>query len=142
LGFTPEHVVAAAREQLNWQKGRRQEMKVGIVGSGFGRHGGLRTVMQGVGREIVLVDKNAARAARRRMTSTCGAVCASPQCERRRLRDLRGAAWWSCVRVGPEAGENAAANFFSAMRSVSRCRAGGAEACRACLLVVATNPWM
>ena len=40
-------------------------MKVGIVGSGFvGATAGYALVMQGVGREIVLVDKNAARAAR------------------------------------------------------------------------------
>src|SRR4051794_36514966 len=39
-------------------------MKVGIVGSGFvGATVGYALVMQGVGREIVLVDKNAARAA-------------------------------------------------------------------------------
>jgi L-lactate dehydrogenase len=40
------------------------EMKVGIVGSGFvGATAGYALVMQGVGREIVLVDKNTARAA-------------------------------------------------------------------------------
>ena len=39
-------------------------MKIGIVGSGFvGATAGYALVMQGVGREIVLVDKNAARAA-------------------------------------------------------------------------------
>src|SRR5450432_3343513 len=39
-------------------------MKVGIVGSGFvGATAGYALVMPGVGREIVLVDKNAARAA-------------------------------------------------------------------------------
>ena len=39
-------------------------MKVGIVGSGFvGATAGYTLVMQGVGREIVLVDKNTARAA-------------------------------------------------------------------------------
>ena len=39
-------------------------MKVGIVGSGFvGSTAAYALVMQGVGREIVLVDKNAARAA-------------------------------------------------------------------------------
>ena len=39
-------------------------MKVGIVGSGFvGATAGYALVMQGIGREIVLVDKNAARAA-------------------------------------------------------------------------------
>jgi L-lactate dehydrogenase len=39
-------------------------MKVGIVGSGFvGATAGYALVMQGVGREIVLVDKNPARAA-------------------------------------------------------------------------------
>src|SRR6516165_1509880 len=39
-------------------------MKVGIVGSGFvGATAGYTLVMQGVGREIVLVDKNEARAA-------------------------------------------------------------------------------
>jgi L-lactate dehydrogenase len=39
-------------------------MKVGIVGSGFvGATAGYALVMRGVGREIVLVDKNAARAA-------------------------------------------------------------------------------
>lgn len=39
-------------------------MKVGIVGSGFvGATAAYALVMQGVGREIVLVDKNAARAA-------------------------------------------------------------------------------
>src|SRR5262249_5815488 len=39
-------------------------MKVGIVGSGFvGATAGYALVMQGVGREIVLVDKNAERAA-------------------------------------------------------------------------------
>ncbi len=38
-------------------------MKVGIVGSGFvGATAGYALVMQGVGREIVLVDKNSARA--------------------------------------------------------------------------------
>jgi L-lactate dehydrogenase len=38
-------------------------MKVGIVGSGFvGATAGYALVMQGVGREIVLVDRNAARA--------------------------------------------------------------------------------
>jgi len=38
-------------------------MKVGIVGSGFvGATAGYALVMQGVGRELVLVDKNAARA--------------------------------------------------------------------------------
>src|SRR5256714_4326276 len=38
-------------------------MKVGIVGSGFvGATAGYALVMRGVGREIVLVDKNAARA--------------------------------------------------------------------------------
>lgn len=38
-------------------------MKIGIVGSGFvGATAGYALVMQGVGREIVLVDKNAARA--------------------------------------------------------------------------------
>ena len=38
-------------------------MKVGIVGSGFvGSTAGYAMVMQGIGREIVLVDKNAARA--------------------------------------------------------------------------------
>jgi L-lactate dehydrogenase len=38
-------------------------MKVGIVGSGFvGATAGYALVMQGVGREIVLVDKNVARA--------------------------------------------------------------------------------
>src|SRR5260370_33666256 len=47
-------------------KGRmgRCAMKVGIVGSGFvGATAGYALVMQGVGREIVLVDKNTARAA-------------------------------------------------------------------------------
>jgi L-lactate dehydrogenase len=39
-------------------------MKVGIVGSGYvGATAGYALVMQGVGREIVLVDKNSARAA-------------------------------------------------------------------------------
>jgi L-lactate dehydrogenase len=39
-------------------------MKVGIIGSGFvGATAGYALVMQGVGREIVLVDKNTARAA-------------------------------------------------------------------------------
>jgi L-lactate dehydrogenase len=39
-------------------------MKVGIVGSGFvGATAGYALIMQGVGREIVLVDKNAERAA-------------------------------------------------------------------------------
>src|SRR6187431_2513287 len=39
-------------------------MKVGIVGSGFvGATAGYALVMQGVGREIILVDKNEARAA-------------------------------------------------------------------------------
>jgi L-lactate dehydrogenase len=39
-------------------------MKIGIVGSGFvGATAGYALVMQGVGREIVLVDKNMARAA-------------------------------------------------------------------------------
>src|SRR6267142_1029056 len=39
-------------------------MKVGIVGSGFvGATAGYAMVMSGVGREIVLVDKNTARAA-------------------------------------------------------------------------------
>src|SRR5215467_11954934 len=39
-------------------------MKVGIVGSGFvGATAGYALVMQGVGREIVLVDKNTERAA-------------------------------------------------------------------------------
>src|SRR5262245_5505012 len=39
-------------------------MKVGIVGSGFvGSTAAYTLVMQGIGREIVLVDKNAARAA-------------------------------------------------------------------------------
>src|SRR5262245_16828895 len=39
-------------------------MKVGIVGSGFvGATAGYALVMRGVGREIVLVDKNTARAA-------------------------------------------------------------------------------
>src|ERR1700686_2617380 len=39
-------------------------MKVGIVGSGFvGATAGYALVMQGGGREIVLVDKNTARAA-------------------------------------------------------------------------------
>jgi L-lactate dehydrogenase len=39
-------------------------MKIGIVGSGFvGATAGYALVMQGVGREIVLVDKNSARAA-------------------------------------------------------------------------------
>src|ERR1041385_995400 len=39
-------------------------MKVGIVGSGFvGATAGYALVMQGVGREIVLVDKNGTRAA-------------------------------------------------------------------------------
>src|SRR5947209_14270602 len=39
-------------------------MKVGIVGSGFvGATAAYALVMQGVGREIVLVDKNTARAA-------------------------------------------------------------------------------
>src|SRR6516165_8201880 len=39
-------------------------MKVGIVGSGFvGAMAAYALVLQGVGREIVLVDKNAARAA-------------------------------------------------------------------------------
>ena len=38
-------------------------MKVGIVGSGFvGATVGYALVMQGVGREIVLVDRNTARA--------------------------------------------------------------------------------
>src|SRR5687767_7806068 len=38
-------------------------MKVGIVGSGFvGATAGYALVMRGVGREIVLVDKNTARA--------------------------------------------------------------------------------
>src|SRR6188474_2136352 len=39
-------------------------MKVGIVGTGFvGATAGYALIMRGVGREIVLVDKNAARAA-------------------------------------------------------------------------------
>jgi L-lactate dehydrogenase len=38
-------------------------MKVGIVGAGFvGATAGYALVMQGVGREVVLVDKNVARA--------------------------------------------------------------------------------
>src|SRR5262245_16798674 len=38
-------------------------MKVGIVGSGLvGSTAGYALVMQGVGREVVLVDKNSARA--------------------------------------------------------------------------------
>src|SRR5260370_39982349 len=44
-----------------WNEG---PMKVGIVGSGLGGGtAGYALVMQGVGREIVLVDKNAGRAA-------------------------------------------------------------------------------
>ncbi len=40
-------------------------MKVGIVGCGFvGATAGYALVMQGVGREIVLVDKNSARRGR------------------------------------------------------------------------------
>src|SRR5262249_61727397 len=43
---------------------RRPAMKVGIVGCGFvGATAGYALVMRGVGREIVLVDKNTARAA-------------------------------------------------------------------------------
>src|SRR5881397_2087733 len=43
---------------------RRAAMKVGIVGSGFvGATAAYALVMQGVGREIVLVDRNTARAA-------------------------------------------------------------------------------
>ena len=43
-------------------------MKIGIVGSGFvGATAGYALVMQGVGREIVLVDKNSARAAAERL---------------------------------------------------------------------------
>jgi L-lactate dehydrogenase len=39
-------------------------MKIGIVGSGFvGATAGYAILMQGIGREVVLVDKNAARAA-------------------------------------------------------------------------------
>src|SRR5262245_20123547 len=39
-------------------------MKVGIVGSGFvGATAGYALVMQGVGRELVLVDRNTSRAA-------------------------------------------------------------------------------
>jgi L-lactate dehydrogenase len=46
------------------QLSRRSGMKVGIVGSGFvGATAAYALVMQGVGREIVLVDKNTARAA-------------------------------------------------------------------------------
>src|SRR3974377_1740401 len=38
-------------------------MKIGIVGSGYvGATAGYALVMQGVGREIILVDKNPARA--------------------------------------------------------------------------------
>jgi L-lactate dehydrogenase len=38
-------------------------MKIGIVGSGFvGATAGYALVMQGVGREVVFVDKNEARA--------------------------------------------------------------------------------
>src|SRR6516164_8545613 len=42
---------------------REFAMKIGIMGSGFvGATAGYALVMQGVGREIVLVDKNTARA--------------------------------------------------------------------------------
>jgi L-lactate dehydrogenase len=48
---------------LELRKRAEVEMKVGIVGSGFvGATAAYALLMQGVGREIVLVDKNAARA--------------------------------------------------------------------------------
>jgi hypothetical protein len=53
-------------ESLGRRRFDRQKdgkMKVGIVGSGFvGATAGYRLVMQGVGRKVVLVDKNVARA--------------------------------------------------------------------------------
>jgi L-lactate dehydrogenase len=49
---------------LDIRHSREVEMKVGIVGSGqVGATAGYALVMQGVGREIILVDKNTARAA-------------------------------------------------------------------------------
>src|SRR5262245_14193060 len=53
-----------ARPSADRSKARRSGMKVGIVGSGFvGSTAAYALVMRGVGREIVLVDKNADRAA-------------------------------------------------------------------------------
>ena len=67
-------------------------MKVGIVGCGFvGSTAAYAMVMHGVGREIVLVDMNAARAARGgRRHSPRRAVCSSARNPRRWIRRTGG----------------------------------------------------
>ena len=105
--------------------------KVGIVGSGFvGATAGYALVMQGVGREIVLVDKNAARAAAEADDIRHAVPFAHPL-------DVRAAAtrtWPAadvvvlCAGVGQKPGETRLATAAAQCRGLSRGRARGAEA--------------
>jgi L-lactate dehydrogenase len=118
-------------------------MKVGIVGSGFvGATAGYALVMQGVGREIVLVDKNMARAAAEADDIRHAVPFANPLDVRAGgYEDLAGCrVVLLCAGVGQESGETRlqllqrnAAVFREIVPAVL---AHASEA----VLVVATNP--
>jgi L-lactate dehydrogenase len=118
-------------------------MKVGIVGSGFvGATAGYALVMSGVGRELVLVDKNAARAQAEADDIRHAVPFANPLDVRAGgYEDLRGCrAVVICAGVGQRPGETRldllrrnAAVFAEVVPQVL---AGAPEA----VIVVATNP--
>jgi L-lactate dehydrogenase len=118
-------------------------MKVGIVGSGFvGATAGYALVMRGVGREVVLVDKNAARAEAEADDIRHAVPFAHPlEVRAGGYEDLKGCrAVVICAGVGQKSGETRldllrrnAAVFAEVVPQVL---ANAPEA----VLVVATNP--
>jgi L-lactate dehydrogenase len=118
-------------------------MKVGIVGAGFvGSTAAYAMVMQGIGREIVLVDRNAARAAAEADDIRHAVPFASPlEVRAGDYEDLAGSkAVVLCAGVGQKPGETRLdllrrnAEVFRAV--VPQVLAHAPEA----VLVVATNP--
>jgi L-lactate dehydrogenase len=118
-------------------------MKVGIVGAGFvGSTGGYALIMQGVGSEIVLVDRNPARA-EAEADDLRHAVPFSHPIEVRAgtYRDLKGCrVVLMCAGVGQRSGETRlhllqrnAAVFRDVIPSILKHAPD-------CVLVVATNP--
>ena len=100
-------------------------MKVGIVGTGFvGATAGYALVMQGVGREIVLVDKNAARAVAEADDLRHAVPFAHPL-------EIRAGGYEAlaecgvvllCAGVGQKPGESRL-SFRSARKSIAKCAA-------------------
>ena len=118
-------------------------MKVGIVGSGFvGATAGYALVMQGVGREIVLVDKNTARAAAEADDIRHAVPFAHPlEVRAGGYEDLAGCrVVVLCAALGRSPARRGCSCSSATPRSSARsCRPSSKHAPDA-VLVVATNP--